>query len=296
MWIPVTIAAAIFQTARTAMQQRLRSLLSVSGAGFVRYLYGAPLAVAAVVVIAAVDGLPRLPGRFWPIVAAGGLAQIVGTIAMIHAFDARDYAIGTVYTKTEVVQVAVFSLVFLGEPLRPLGWLATALCFAGVVVLAGGRRVWQVRDRAVLFGLSAGGAFAIASVAIRAASQSLLDGYHDGGDHVVPRALVTLAVMNTMQIVMHGAYLAWRERPQVRLAVVHWRSSAVVGVLSVCGSACWALAFTLQNAARVRTFGQIELLVTFAVAHWWLGERHGRRDYLASGLVLAGVVGVMVAG
>ncbi len=295
MWIPVTVAAACFQTARTAMQQRLRSLLSVSGAGFVRYLYGAPVAIVAVAVVASIDGLPRPPARFWPIIAGGGLAQIVGTIFMIRAFDARDYAIGTVYTKTEVVQVAVFSLVFLGEPLRPLGWLATVVCFAGVVVLAGGRRVLQVRDRAVLFGVAAGGAFALASVGIRAASRSLLDG-QEGDGHVIARALLTLAVMNTMQIVMHGGYLSVRERDQLRLSFVHWRSSSVVGVLSVCGSACWALAFTLENAARVRTFGQIELLITFAVAHWWLGERHGRREYVASALVLLGVVGVMAGG
>ena len=268
MWIPVTVAAACFQTARTAMQQRLRSLLSVSGAGFVRYLYGAPVAIVAVAIVASIDGLPRPPARFWPIIAGGGLAQIVGTIFMIRAFDARDYAIGTVYTKTEVVQVAVFSLVFLGEPLRPLGWLATVVCFAGVVVLAGGRRVLQVRDRAVLFGVAAGGAFALASVGIRAASRSLLDG-QEGDGHVIARALLNLAVMTTMQIVMHGGYLAVRERDQLRLSFVHWRSSSVVGVLSVCGSACWALAFTLENAARVRTFGQIELLITFAVAHWW---------------------------
>jgi drug/metabolite transporter (DMT)-like permease len=290
MWIPITIAAAVFQTARTATQQRLRSLLSVSGAGFVRYLYGAPIAIAAVVVIGLRSGIPTPPPRFWPVIAGGGLAQILGTVCMIRAFDARNYAIGTVYTKTEVVQVAVFSLVFLGEPLRPAGWMATVLCFAGVVVLAGGRSVWRLNDRAAVFGLMAGGCFALASVAIRAASQSFPDG------SVVVRAIVTLAVMNTMQVLIHGGYLVVREREQARLSVVHWRSSAIVGVLSVCGSACWALAFTLQNAARVRTFGQIELVITFAVAHVWLGERHQRRELVASALVLSGVVGVMVAG
>ncbi|MBI5088516.1 MAG: DMT family transporter [Actinobacteria bacterium] len=291
MWIPITVAAALFQTARTATQQRLRSLLSVSGAGFVRYLYGAPLAIAAVVVIGVQQsGIPTPPAHFWPVIAGGGLAQILGTVFMIRAFDARNYAIGTVYTKTEVVQVAVFSLVFLGEPLQAMGWLATAVCFAGVVVLAGGRNVWRVADRAALFGLIAGGCFALASVAIRAASQSF-----DHGS-VVARALITLAVINTMQVVIHGGYLLVREREQARLAVVNWRSSSIVGVLSVCGSACWALAFTLQNAARVRTFGQIELLITFAVAHIWLGERHQRRELLASALVLTGVLGVMVGG
>jgi drug/metabolite transporter (DMT)-like permease len=96
--------------------------------------------------------------------------------------------------------------------------------------------------------------------------------------------------------VVHGGYLLVRERPQIGLAVRHWRSSSIVGILSVCGSACWAIAFTLQNAARVRTFGQIELLFTFLVARLWLKEQHSRHEMAASGLVLVGVVGVMLAG
>jgi drug/metabolite transporter (DMT)-like permease len=291
VWIPITVAAALFQTSRTAMQQRLRSLLSVNGAGFVRYVYGAPIALAAVCVAWSVRGsLPVPPWRFWPIIAAGGLAQIVGTSFMIRAFDARDFAIGTVYTKTEVVQVAVFSAVVLGEPLRPLGWLATLLCFAGVVVLAGGRAVLRVRERAVVFGLAAGASFALASIGIRAAAVSL------GDDPALVRALVTLAVMNTLQTLMLGGWLAVRERDQLRLTWIHRRSSAIVGVLSVCGSALWAWAFALENAARVRTLGQVELVVTFVVARVFLGERHGRKELLASALVLAGVVGIVLGG
>jgi drug/metabolite transporter (DMT)-like permease len=164
------------------------------------------------------------------------------------------------------------------------------LCFSGVVVLAGGGSILRLRDRAALYGIGAGACFALASIGIRAAAQSL------GTKDFVVRALVTLAVMNTMQTVMHGGYLAVREREQLRLARAHWRSSSVVGVLSVCGSACWAMAFTLQNAARVRTFGQIELVITFLVARVWLGERHGRRELAASTLVIAGVIGVMIAG
>ena len=53
-----------------------------------------------------------------------------------------------------------------------------------------------------------------------------------------------------------------------------------MGVLSVCGSACWAIAFTLQNAAKVRTFGQVELLFTFVVARVFLKKRHSRQELL----------------
>ena len=294
MWIPITMLAALLQTARTAMQQRLRALLSVSGAGFVRYVYGAPLSLAAVGVgIAIGTRFPHVPTRFWPIIAGAGVAQILGTVFLISAFDARDFAIGTVYSKTEVVQVAVFSLVFLGESLHPLGWVAVGVCMAGILILASkGRRITlsTLRDPAGMYGLAAGGLFGLAAVGIRAASKSLTD------SPTVMRAIVTLAAMNTIQTVVHGSYLMARERPQLGLAFKHWRSSSIVGVLSVCGSACWAIAFTLQNAARVRTFGQIELLVTFVVARVWLHERHSRKEIAASGLVLVGVVGVMLFG
>jgi drug/metabolite transporter (DMT)-like permease len=189
-----------------------------------------------------------------------------------------------------VVQVAVFSAVLLDETLRPFGWLATVLCLSGVVLLAGGRTLLRHPDRAALFGLLAGTGFGLAAIGIRAATRSL------GDAPAFVRAIVALAVMNTMQTVIHGGYLAVRERGQIRLAFLHWRSSSVVGVLSVCGSACFAWAFALQNAAKVRTFGQVELLFTFAVAHWWLHERTTRRQYAGAALVLAGVLGVMIAG
>jgi drug/metabolite transporter (DMT)-like permease len=294
MWIPITLVAAGFQTARTALQHRLRSLLSVSGAGFVRYVYGAPLAGLAVL-IAWVSGVdwPGIAWRFWPTIAGGGLAQIIGTICLIRAFDARDFAVGTVFAKTEVVQVALFSLVLLGEPLRWGGWLGAAVCMVGVTLLAtrGARLTWAaVRQPAALYGLAAGGLFGLASIGIRGATKAL-----DGGP-IVMRALVTLAVMNTMQTFIHGGYLLAREPEQLRLGFVYWRSSSVVGVLSVCGSAGWALALALENAAKVRTLGQVELLFTFGVSRWLLHDRHTKGEYVASALVAAGVLTVVLAG
>ncbi|MFZ4720707.1 MAG: EamA family transporter [Ilumatobacteraceae bacterium] len=294
MWIPVTVVAAGFQTARTALQHRLRALLSVSGAGFVRYLYGAPLSTLAVLVAWRTGvAWPHIAGRFWPVIAAGGVAQILGTVCLIHAFDARDFAIGTMFSKTEVVQVALFSAVLLGETLPPAGWLGVVVCTVGVVALAtkGKRLTWAlVRQPAAGWGLAAGGLLGLAAVCIRAATKAMTD------SPAVMRALVTLAVMNTIQTIVHGGYLVLRERPQIRLAVVHWRSSAVVGLLSVCGSAGWAIALSLEQAAKVRTLGQVEVLFTFAVSRWWLRERHAAVEYAASALVLAGVLLVLLGG
>src|SRR5829696_5556279 len=49
-----------------------------------------------------------------------GAASHAGTVALLHSFRMRDFAVGTVYSKTEVIQVALLSAVLLGEPLEPL--------------------------------------------------------------------------------------------------------------------------------------------------------------------------------
>ena len=141
MWIPITLAAATFQILRTSRQHRLRTVLSVNAAGFVRYAYGFPLALVACVITfgAAGAAIPGIPARFWPIIAGAGVSQILGTLALLRAFDLRDFAIGTVYAKTEVILVAVVSAVVLGEPLTPPGWIAALVCTVGVAWLSSSR-------------------------------------------------------------------------------------------------------------------------------------------------------------
>jgi drug/metabolite transporter (DMT)-like permease len=253
-----------------------------------------PIALSAVVIAKLIGAdLPAVGRGFWWKITCGGLAQIVATVLLIRAFDARNFAIGTVFSKTEVVQVALFSLVFLGEGLHLGGYFAIVVCLVGVALLVTkGQRFTSamLTDGAALYGSLAGGLFGLAAVSIRAATKDL------SGSSAPVKAIVALAVMNSIQTVVHGSYLVVREPGQARLALVHWRSSAIVGVLSVCGSACWALAFVLQNAARVRTLGQIELLFTFAISQLWFKDKHVKAEYVASALILVGVAGVIAFG
>lgn len=296
MWIPITLAAATFQILRTSRQHRLGAHLGPIGAGSTRYLYGAPLALVVAAISFGVVGreLPEVPARFWVIVTGAGVAQIVATVALLRAFRSRDFALGTVYAKTEVIQVAVISAVVLGEPLAPVGWLGAVVCTVGVVWLASrgslGSLLRRAGDPAALLGIVAGGLFGVAAVGIRAASGSLGDG------PAWDRALLTLTVMLGIQAVLNTVWLAVTDRPELVATVRLWRPALPVGVLSLCGSIGWAVAVTLENAARVRTLGQVELLIAFAIAHRTLGERHTRAEYAASALVLVGVLAVMIPG
>ncbi len=296
MWIPITLAAATFQILRTSRQHMLRPILSVNAAGFVRYAYGFPLALVASAITFGLAGasLPLPPLRFWLIITGGGIAQILGTVALLRSFDLRDFAIGTVYSKSEIVIVAVVSTLALDEPLQPIGWVAVVVCMIGVAWLAsrGDLRTVLSRsfDPAALMGIAAASGFAVAAVGIRAASMSL------GDAPTWNRALLTLTVMLGIQTLLNGAHLALTDRPSLTSVVRHWRAALPVGVLSVCGSAGWAVAVTLTSATKVRTLGQVELLMAFAISAFWLRERHDAREYAASALVLIGVLGVVALG
>lgn len=102
--------------------------------------------------------------------------------------------------------------------------------------------------------------------------------------------------MPGIQTLVNGTQLAAVDGPGLRGVFTNWRAAIPVGLLSVSGSACWAVAVTLTSAAKVRTLGQVELVMAFAISTVWLHERHQRAEYGASALVLAGVIGVVVLG
>ena len=55
---------------------------------------------------------------------------------MIHAFSLRNYAVGTVYSKTETVWVALFATYISHEPLHLLAWMGILVCLGGVAILS----------------------------------------------------------------------------------------------------------------------------------------------------------------
>ena len=118
LWVIVTVLAAAAQTTRFVLQKRLgQAGLSATGATFARFLYAAPLAALAALVTSQVLDVPVPPmgAPFWGFVAAGGLAQIVATELTVRLFALRNFAVGVAFTKTEIVLVAVFSGLVLGE-------------------------------------------------------------------------------------------------------------------------------------------------------------------------------------
>ena len=79
--------------------------------------------------------LPSANQKFFIYCFAGGVAQILFTVFLISLFGSRNFAVGTVYSKTEIVQVALLAYLILGEPLSSPALLAISLTLLGVLLL-----------------------------------------------------------------------------------------------------------------------------------------------------------------
>ena len=64
----------------------------------------------------------------------------------------------------------------------------------------------------------------------------------------------------------------------------------MVGITGVLGSAGWFTAMTLQNAAYVRTLGQVELILTFLASHYLFRERIRKLEVIGVLLIVASIV------
>ena len=293
LWIPITVAAAVFQNLRTALQRHLAGRLSTLGATFSRFGMGLPFAVVYLALVLSVTG-QKLPAANWTFAvygAVGGLAQIVATFCLLRAFHYRNFAVGTAYSKTETVQTAIIGVLLLGETLSLAATLGILISLAGVLVLSGAKDRLSARallfgwtEKAALLGVTAGGLFGVASVCYRAASLSL------GGGDFLARAAFTLLCVLAFQSLVMAAYLALREPGQLLAVARAWRWTGWVGLTGMLGSAGWFTAMTLQNAAYVRALGQIELVFTFAASVLAFRERTTAPELGGILLVVGGIL------
>jgi drug/metabolite transporter (DMT)-like permease len=294
-WLPFTLLAALFQAWRTAVQQRVRSELSVNAAGLVRYLYGLPVGclLLAGYLLWSKHSWPEIGPAFLLYAAAAGFAQIIGTNLLLMAFGYRNYVAGTAFAKTEAMQGAVLAFVLLGEALSWLTIAGIAVGVAGVMIVAAGGQRLRVSDiiqPAALCGLGAGFCFTMTSIFVKSAS------FNIAITDKLLAALIALVVVQACQTIMQGGYVWWRERDQVRRVFATWRTSGQVGLLAALGSACWFAGFVLAPVALVRAVGQVEVILTLGFSHFYLKEARKPGEVLGLLLVGSGVVIALIGG
>lgn len=281
LWIPITVWAAFAQTLRNAAQRHLTKELGTSGATLVRFLYGLPFALLWLAFLAVGGGLalpsPNLAFALW--VGEGAITQIVATALLLRVMEERNFALGVAYSKTEIIQVAIFGLAFLGDPITLVTALAVLCGTVGVLLLSPADREHPWRTllagwtaKPALIGLGSGAAFALSATGFRGAALSL------GSESFLTAAGYTLAWAQAVQTVLLGGWLLART-PDVIIRVFRaWRTSLFAGFMGAAASAGWFTAMAIEPVAHVRTLGLVELLFSYAVSRRVFRERLQRLE------------------
>jgi drug/metabolite transporter (DMT)-like permease len=286
LWIVFTVLAAAGQSARNAMQRELTAALGTVGATHVRFLFGFPFAIVFLIVVLGATGhaMPS-PGASFPLwVLLGAGSQIFSTALMLAAMNDRSFVVTIAYTKTEVIQAAVFGLLFLGDPLTVPILTAILIATAGVWLMSFKRgTVVQGGLRPTLLGLFSGGMLALSVTGYRGAILSL------ELPNFVVAATFTLVVGLVAQSALLTLYLLVRDSAVLIAIARAWRKSLFAGFMGATASQFWFLAFALTSAANVRTLGLVEVLFAQAISYFIFKQATSAREGYGMVLIVAGV-------
>jgi drug/metabolite transporter (DMT)-like permease len=195
------------------------------------------------------------------------------------------------YTKSELIQVAVFGFVFLGDRVGALTAAAIALGTLGVLMISPADRQRPLRTlvtgwttRPALLGLASGAGFALSAVGYRGAALSL-----EGSPFLMAAAYSLLAAQVLQTLLLGGGLLL--RRPEVLSAVLRaWRASLFAGFMGAAASVGWFTAMAIEPVAHVRTLGLIELVFALVISQHVFRERLTRLELAGIAVLACGLV------
>ena len=293
LWIPVTLGAALAQTARNAAQRHLTASLGTLGSTLVRFLYGLPFALLwlAGVCLVGEFPLPAPNAAFagWVVLAA--LTQIMATALLLQVMTDRNFTLGIAYSKSEVIQVAIFGFVFLGDPVTLISATSIALGTLGVLMLSPIDRRnpfstliagWTTRP--ALLGMLSGAGFGIAAVGYRGGALAL------EGAAFPMAAAYTLVAAQALQTVLLVGWLMLRDAGVVARVCRAWRASLFAGLMGATASIGWFTAMAIEPVAHVSTLALVELLFGYVVSRRIFREHVTRLEIAGMLLLTTGLI------
>lgn len=298
VWIPIVVWAALAQTVRNAAQRTLTSQVGTLPATLVRFLYGLPCATVwlAIVWPSADANLgnnavyPTLSWSYGRWLSLGAMAQLGATALLLMAMKERNFIVAVTWSKTEILQVALFSLLFLQELPSGVSLAAMLVATAGVVLLSmpkpsvDGVAATGWWSRAALYGLCSGALFALSAVGYRGAALDQVG--------VSPWLAGAWGVLwaQLLQSLVLGSYLAVRDKGGLLAIARAWRLSLVAGTMGALASAGWFTAMAMRPAADVRTLGLVEVLFSYLVSRRLFREKLDLPETVGLLLVTVGLV------
>ena len=286
-WILFTLGAVIMQTVRNALQSKLSGAVNTSGVTLSRFILAPPIALVYLLILysSSASQVPEFSGSFIAVILCASLLQIAATSLMVILFKQKNFAIGAGLAKSEALVAGVVGMLFFGSYLTPLGWAGILIGAIAVFVLSSGNRLHGISVKTMVIGLACGTCFALTSLLVREASHML------NVQHTVAAAWVLLWVLCVQTISLSG-YIALTKPFVFRQLTNAKKQVLAISTVSCLGSICWFTAMALQHVALVKTLGQLEVLLTLVLSHYWLKNAVTKREI--AGLLLIGLAAIFV--
>ncbi|MGZ5961428.1 MAG: EamA family transporter [Rhizomicrobium sp.] len=286
LWAIFTIIAAAGQTVRNAMQRSLTASLGTVGATQIRFLFGFPFSIIFLIgVCIALDRRPPTPEpSYWLWVFEGAVMQVAATALMLAAMGGRSFVVTIAYIKTEPIQVALFGLILLGDPVTWQMAMAIIIATAGVVFMSVKPGVMSGGIKPTVLGLVSGGMFGLSAIGFRGAILNLND------PSFVMAATFTLTMGLAVQTALLSLYLYVRDRAVMTAIFRAWRPSLFAGFMGAASSQFWYLAFAIATAASVRTLALVEVLFAQAISRFVFKQPTTPREAVGIVLIVIGCV------
>ena len=294
IWIPITIIAAFSQNLRSIFQKKLQENLSNIGATYVRFAYGLPFVIIYFFIVNNFSedylSINEINLEFMLYCTIGGVSQIIATFLLLKIFVTSNFAVGTVYSKTEPIQAAFFGFILLNEMITLIGFLGILIGLVGIIITAFSKinKGYSLFSSTVLLGLLSGTLFGLSAVMFRGASHSLYT------YNFLLSSAFTLLIAISIQTIILTFYIYFTDIKQFYLIVVNWKQSVIVGLFGAVASLCWFYAMSIQNVAYVRALGQIELIFTIFASIFYFKEKFKFAELLGIVITLIGILIILV--
>ena len=299
LWIPITIAAAFIQNLRSSLQKHLKGVMGTTGATFVRFGYGLPVALAywCILVFGLGFEVPSLTPGFWLWLVVGALTQIGATFLLLYLFSFRNFVVGTAYSRTEAMQAAILAVILFGASFTWGAIAAIIISVLGVMIISVARAtitplglITSLGSKTAIIGMISGTLFGFAAVGYRAAALAVVS------DQFLMQACTTLLIGISFQTLLMLGWMILRDRAEIPKVLKAWRPALVVGIAGATASFGWFIAFTLQEAAVVKVLAQVEILFTFLSSYFFFKERMNRLEVLGCALIVGGIFTLLLVG
>jgi drug/metabolite transporter (DMT)-like permease len=290
LWIPIVFVAAAAQTIRNAAQKNLTKTAGTIAATSVRFIYGLPFAIVLLALCALFSDakFPQPNASFVAWTTLGAIGQLAATALLLAGMQQRSFIVAVAYSKTEVLQVAMFSALLLSERVGASSALAIVVASAGVLMLSIKPSVVAAQSgwlsSSALMGVASGAGFALSAVGYRGGALTL------GPISPWLAGAYTLVWAQAIQSVLIGSYLAWRQPQALKIIAREWRTSLTAGCAGALASFGWFTAFAMHNAADVRTLAMVEVLYGYVVSWKIFKEKISAQETAGMALLVIGII------